>query len=164
MSTIKIKADNALKAYKNANPENKKFLEDLIGKDQLQLVPADIKERLKSEHDIIDIHGADDDLMFLLNYKGENEVLNGAKAHSLAAMLCNLLNGDWVPDWDNSIEYKWSPFFYLNSPGFRFLGADDVITLSSVGSRLCFKTEADCIWAAKTFPQLYEVLLTKNYK
>ena len=65
--------------------------------------------------------------------------------------------GDWRPDWNNSRQYKWYPWFYMNSSGFRFNGSDFVITHtdSAGGSRLCFQTEEQTEYCATTFLELW---------
>jgi hypothetical protein len=50
--------------------------------------------------------------------------------------------GNWVPDW-NKRTYKWYPWFYMDSPGFRFHGSRYGYshTRAAGGSRLCCETE-----------------------
>jgi hypothetical protein len=71
------------------------------------------------------------------------------------------LNDGWEPDWDNSNEYKYWPWFYMNKPGFRL---DDIScrwanSHSSAGSRLCFRTRELAEHAAKFFLKEYEAMM-----
>lgn len=54
---------------------------------------------------------------------------------------------EWNPDWDDSDEEKWYPWWDMevdknNPSGFRFDGTDCVHTLTNSPSRLCYKSEA----------------------
>ncbi|MFT3704673.1 MAG: hypothetical protein QM802_20075 [Agriterribacter sp.] len=68
-------------------------------------------------------------------------------------------NQPWKPDWNNYDEYKYYPWFYLNSPGFRFDVTVYVLAVSSVGSRLCYRTRALAKHAGETFIDLYKDLM-----
>ena len=86
-------------------------------------------------------------------------------------VIAKALNGkDWAPDWHDRSQEKWRPWFWIK--GLRFGGdardgatdglacAASYITPSfayaSVGSRLCFKTEALSDYAAETFLDLWD--------
>lgn len=66
---------------------------------------------------------------------------------------------EWVPDWDNTSQPKYFPWFDMGggSAGFRFYVFGHVFwfSLSSVGSRLCFVTSEACTHVATTFIDLY---------
>lgn len=50
----------------------------------------------------------------------------------------------FVPDFDNTNQYKWFPWFRKNgTAGFVFANADNTYAYAyaNIGSRLCFKTE-----------------------
>jgi hypothetical protein len=65
------------------------------------------------------------------------------------------------PDWNNSNQYKWTPWFYMNSPGFRFNGSicDVTGTGTTGGSRLCFASEEISNYAGKQFLSLYSDMM-----
>jgi hypothetical protein len=71
------------------------------------------------------------------------------------------INQGWTPDWNNSNQRKWWPYFVLSSgfgfslPGYRYDIAD-----SRVGSRLCFETSEKAEYAGKQFTDLYKDFLT----
>jgi hypothetical protein len=69
--------------------------------------------------------------------------------------------GDWRPDYNNYGQRKWYPWFYMDSPGFRFDGSgySCAYALAGAGSRLCFKTEEQSDYCAQTFIELWCELL-----
>ena len=81
------------------------------------------------------------------------------------------LNEGWKPDWNNTDEYKYYPYFYIKENAKAqdtagLAGAYTNITASytnaHVGSRLCFKTEAMSDYAGRTFTELYEQILIEK--
>lgn len=82
-------------------------------------------------------------------------------AYKKLKIVAKSINQGWVPDWDNSDQPKWYPWFRLSS-GFGFSDAhyDYVCSYSSVGSRLCFETEEQAEYAGTQFESLYKDLLT----
>jgi hypothetical protein len=80
-------------------------------------------------------------------------------AHYKLMIIADALNEGWIPDWTNSREYKYYPWFEMGSPsgvGFSCDGYDLWYTLSGVGSRLCFKTAELARYAGKQFEELYK--------
>lgn len=160
--TVNISKANALKAYQMANKETKEILETLIGKEVLS---QKITDRVKTIEDAIALYPVSDNLKTLLTYNGIDEIMIGAKANALLQLVVAVLNEGWTPNWDDSQERKWEPWFYLDNPsGFRFDVASYVHTDSSVGSRLCFKTKELCEYAANQFLDLYKENFTLNNK
>jgi hypothetical protein len=78
-------------------------------------------------------------------------------AYAKLVIITQALNEGWEPNWDDSNEWKYWPWFYMNKPGFRFHGSHFVITdsYSSGGSRLCFKSEELASYAGRQFLDLY---------
>lgn len=76
-------------------------------------------------------------------------------------IIAEALNDGWEPNWDNDNEYKYFPWFYMDSPGFRFYAADFVWagTFSFGGSRLCFRTRKLAEYAGQTFLELYRDMM-----
>lgn len=77
------------------------------------------------------------------------------------------LNEGWSPDWNNSNEYKYYPYFYIEPrnhgayAGLSFTSTSGTASITSayVGSRLCFHDHETARYAGKTFTELYEQLL-----
>lgn len=65
----------------------------------------------------------------------------------------------WVPDWDNTSEGKYYPWFWMDKPGFRLDGCFYGITTTAVGARLVYRTRALAEYAAKQFAPLYKDLM-----
>lgn len=78
-------------------------------------------------------------------------------AYRKLKMIVRVLNEGWVPDWDNANERKWRPWFWMNKPGFRLSVVNhDVFSISTVGSRLCLKSEELAQHAVKYFLDVYK--------
>jgi hypothetical protein len=78
-------------------------------------------------------------------------------AHFKLVIIAQVLNDGWEPNWDDYDEYKYYPWFYMNSDhGFGLGGVSCDLSYSCVGSRLCFKTEALAKYAATQFKSLYK--------
>ena len=78
-------------------------------------------------------------------------------AHFKLVIIAQVLNDGWEPNWDDYNEYKYYPWFYMDSAlGFDLNHVYCHYSASTVGSRLCFKTEALAEYAAKNFKDLYK--------
>ncbi len=76
-------------------------------------------------------------------------------------IITEAINDSHQFNWNDRNEKKWYPWFYLNEPGFRFCdaGFDYSLTYSAGGSRLCFRTKEDAIYAAKTFLEYFRDIM-----
>lgn len=77
-------------------------------------------------------------------------------AHAKLVIITEALNDGWKPNWKDSNEWKYYPWFDMSSPSgpaFRVYG--HWASSSSVGSRLCFKSEELAEYAGKQFQKLY---------
>ena len=81
------------------------------------------------------------------------------------------LNEGWKPDWNNTDEYKYYPYFYIKENAkaqgtaglaYAYTKYSASYTFAYVGSRLCFKTEAMSDYAGRTFTELYEQILIEK--
>ena len=68
------------------------------------------------------------------------------------------INDGWKPDWSNSDQYKYYPYFWVLSSGF---GVSDTSylcdsTLTAVGSRLCTDTSQKAIYIGEQFAAEYK--------
>lgn len=78
-------------------------------------------------------------------------------------VIAQALNEGWEPDWTNEEQPKWFPWFCFDREKNKTAGFANAHTLyapsythATLGSRLCFKTEALCAYAARQFEPLYE--------
>lgn len=81
------------------------------------------------------------------------------------------LNEGWKPDWNNTDQYKYYPYFYIqeNAKGKGSAGLSCAYTLSaatnasaSFGSRLCFYASRLARYASNQFTDLYEQILIEK--
>jgi hypothetical protein len=82
-------------------------------------------------------------------------------AYKKIKIIARALNDGWIPNWNNTNQYKWFPWFNLSS-GFGFSGSGYgyARTTTVVGSRLCFKSEELANYAGKQFTNIYKDFLT----
>lgn len=82
-------------------------------------------------------------------------------AYAKLLVIAEALNEGWEPNWDDSNEYKYWPWFYMNKPGFRFDDSHDAWSAAGTtgGSRLCFRTRELSDYAAKTFLSLWKDMM-----
>ena len=80
-------------------------------------------------------------------------------AHFILMVCAKAVRGNWVPDWTNSRQWKYYPWFDMRSgSGLSYDGYAYVYSASNVGSRLCFETSEQAEFFGKTFIAQYEDL------
>lgn len=67
---------------------------------------------------------------------------------------------EWEVDFGDDSQYKWTPWFVESGSGLSFGAADVWHSYTSVGSRLCFRTEEICEFVATEHIDLYRELLS----
>lgn len=81
------------------------------------------------------------------------------------------LNEGWKPDWNNTDQYKYYPYFYIqeNAKGKGSAGLSYATTTHSatytpatIGSRLCFYASRLARYASNQFTDLYEQILIEK--
>lgn len=81
------------------------------------------------------------------------------------------LNEGWKPDWNNTDQYKYYPYFYIqeNAKGKGSAGLSyaltnyaATLTAAAVGSRLCFYASRLARYASNQFTDLYEQILIEK--
>lgn len=81
------------------------------------------------------------------------------------------LNEGWKPDWNNTDQYKYYPYFYIQentkgkgSAGLSFATTSNAAALANaaVGSRLCFYASRLARYAGNQFTDLYEQILIEK--
>ena len=81
-------------------------------------------------------------------------------AHAKLIIINKAINGGWKPDWSNDDQYKYYPWFDMDSSasggGFSYDDCAYWSTYSDVGSRLCFETREKAKYAGKQFESLYK--------
>jgi hypothetical protein len=85
-------------------------------------------------------------------------------AHAKLIIIAKAINGDWTPDWTDSSQWKYYPWFEMGSSsgvGFSCDGYDFWSTYSGVGSRLCFENREKAKYVGKQFQELYKIYFVK---
>jgi hypothetical protein len=144
MKTLQIDEKNAKRLYPTATAEFKATLEDTFGK---EFFSQKITDRIKTFEDACQETGEDpNDLKFSTGTPDEI-------AYKKIKVVVKALNQGWVPDYSNSNQRKWYPWFQFSGSGFRFFGAiyGCTFTDSSGGSRLCLPSEELAVHLGKTF-------------
>jgi nitrite reductase/ring-hydroxylating ferredoxin subunit len=161
-TTIQQLTENAKVAFKNADTNGKKLLSDLFGEN---LLPLKITDRIKTWEDVCKHMQCDpvDSLPFESPDNEEEEAIN---AYFKIRSIVYVLNEGWFPDWDNTSQYKYYPWFYMDSKagsgfGLSFGGCAYGGSDSNVGSRLCFKSEELAKYAATQFANEYRDFMKK---
>lgn len=80
------------------------------------------------------------------------------------------LNDGWVPDWNNTDEWKYYPFFrIIHNPNGANAGLSCAranlaasATAAHFGSRLCFHDDETAVYAGRTFADLYAQVLVEK--
>ncbi|MCX6282376.1 MAG: hypothetical protein NTU51_10475 [Bacteroidetes bacterium] len=154
METLKIEKSKVKKLFKEAPEYFKEVLRDTFGK---ELFSEKITDRIKSFEDAcVELKTTEESV--IKNYDTVDEV-----AYRKLKLIAKALNEGWEPDWSNSSEYKWWPYFVWSSgSGFDFslsyYHCD--FANATVGSRLCFKTKELAQYAGIQFIELYRDFLT----
>ena len=154
MKLLVIDEKNVRQVYAEAGTQLKKQIEEIFPK---ELISGKITDRVKTFEDACAVLNIDIDWFDSQTQFDSPDEL----AFKKMKIIVRALNEGWTPNWDNSNERKWFPWFYLDNPsGFRF--GDSLYAYSSShsagGSRLCFKTEELCNYAAKQFLPIYKDL------
>ncbi|THU34222.1 hypothetical protein FAM09_24705 [Niastella caeni] len=141
-----IDGNNAKKLFPKSSDEWKAILIENFGKDFFN---EKITDRVKTFEDaclVIGIDPAD-----VCHEADEPDDV----AYKKLKVIARALNEGWEPDYNNSNQRKWFPWFYMDKPGFRLHGCDYAYSITPVGARLVFKSEELARYAANQFLVLY---------
>jgi len=155
MDTLELQKSKAVDAYDNGTKKEKQFLERLYDKKTFQ---KDVMERIKTFSDVLNELGIDAEKFEDLNKDSTSD----EEAYRKLKYICKALNEGWTPNWDDSREYKYLPWFKMGSSGFRYGVYDGWVTYSCVGSRLCFKSAELAKYAGNQFEDIYKNFMTTN--
>jgi hypothetical protein len=82
-------------------------------------------------------------------------------AYKKLKIICRALNEGWTPDWSDSSQPKYFPWFKYNSGfGFSITLCDYWYSATTVGSRLCFHSAELAEYAGKQFQKEYNEFLS----
>lgn len=77
------------------------------------------------------------------------------------SVIIKALNEGWEPDWNDWSQYKYYPYFYMDSAGLVYADAYSAVAdaTTNLGSRLGCKTDAMADYMKDAFRELYIDLL-----
>jgi|SRR5688572_6214546 len=150
-----IQETNLRTAHKEADKPGKKLLETLFP--ELKK-PERIIDRVKTFEDACHELGIDD---FTVNSTLSSDQQVAVNAMAMMLVITQALNEGWKPNWNNSNEFKWFPWFEMRSGfGLSFSNYSGTYSVTGVGSRLCFKSEELANYAGKQFEDIYKQYMT----
>lgn len=136
-----------------------KSFDEKTGDVHFEPVSKDIKERIKTFEDVL--------LENNINQAHFDDECEGLEPDEVAykkiKLIAKALNEGWTPDWTNDGGNKYYPWFIMGSPSGSGFAVDDCaawITISGVGSRLCFKSGEMAKYAGTQFEDIYKDFLT----
>ena len=151
--TIETKISDLQKLYSTSDIYTKEKLVKLFGNDiKEESKPKNITDRVKSY----------EDALLCLSGNKVNSKKQEEAYHKLI-VIASALNEVWEPNWDDSNEPKWYPWFsWSGGSGFVYSDAyfDYDCTHTAVGARLCFKTKTLAEYAGRTFISIYKDYLS----
>jgi hypothetical protein len=152
MTTIKLNDATARSIYPTADANLKKILDESFG---AAFFKQKITDRIKTFEDALEaLNLATCDVYTNVDTADE-------RAYKQLKIIVKALNEGWTPDWNNSSEAKYYPWFeYKKGIGFVFDCCGYYYQTSLVGSRLCFKNRELAEYAAKQFQTIYNDFLT----
>lgn len=151
MSEVKVTKETAKKLYDSVPGFFKEQLEAAFGKDAFRKIDFRDIKTFPDACKALDINP---------NAVWNNNDTSDEAAYKKLKVIIQAINQGWIPDWSNTNQKKWFPWFNLSS-GFGF-GASSYYYDSSytaVGSRLCFESEEKASYAGKQFTTIYEEFL-----
>ena len=118
-----------------------------------------IMDRVKTFEDAIKLLSENDNDVLIYNslkkiFPENNHVL----LYQKLTIISKVLNEGWTPDYNNSNEYKYYPYFSVGS-GFGFSYSLFVSSFTLFGSRLCFKSRELSDYAGRQFIEIYKEYL-----
>lgn len=120
---------------------------------EITLTPDQISQVNKNTNplkEVFDYHNTTEEEFNSL-YKN---IPDHVKAYELECMVVAFYNKGWIPDFNNSNERKYLPWFYLDN--FRLFGVDDSGLGSFCSARLLFKNELDVREAVEKFKDVFK--------
>lgn len=130
---------------------------------EITLTPEQISEITKKSQKVTDRIKTFEDALSDQNITMD-EFLAGCKgltideiAYKKLKVIAKSLNENWIPNWNNSSEYKYYPYFDMReSVGFSYSNCDIWAAIANSSARLFFKTSELAVYAGKQFLSIYE--------
>lgn len=155
MENLTAARPDVIKVYDNGNKTTKALLRKIFPKESFD---KGIMDKVKTFEDACK-------LMKLTPAKVTSSTdTKDEAAYKKLKVIAAALNQGWKPDWKNTSEYKYYPWFKMQpASGLGLSYGDCGCTFSDsiVGSRLCFKSQELAVYAGKQFTAIYSDYMTK---
>jgi len=126
-------------------------------------------QEFKTFDEVLAFAGTDQEKEFFSNPELQSQFEPDEIAYRKMKIITRAFNTDpktkkvWTPDWYDSKEWKYYPWFNMSPDekdssgvGFSYDGYDYDFASSDVGSRLCFRTSEAATYAGKQFLDIYK--------
>lgn len=155
MSNLTAAKADVIKEYDNGSTTTKKLLRKIFPGESFD---KGIMDKVKTFEDACK-------LMKLTPAKVTSSIdTKDEAAYKKLKVIAAALNQGWKPDWSNTGETKYYPWFKIHPKSGLGLSCDGYVVTDSysrVGSRLCFKSEELAVYAGKQFTAIYADYMTK---
>lgn len=156
-------ANDAARDYIDENEDVKIF--DLTVEEIEVAEPYDNVKSYEDACRVLGVEPMDEQAMAAAGFRADE--IARRKLETITAAL----NDGWKPDWDDTDQYKYVPWFWIKPrpgqtlAGLAYASTGDAPSLTSanIGSRLCFKNAVVARYAANQFTELYALILVENY-
>lgn len=147
---LKIKKETAKKIYADAPSSLKEILVETFGWECFQKRKYDEIKTFEDACEELEL--TQEDLLNIRNTDAPDET-----AYKKLKIVIKAINQGWTPDWSNTRERKWWPYFVLSS-GFGFSDSNcfSASAGTCVGSRLCTDTREKALYIAEQFKSEYQ--------
>jgi hypothetical protein len=153
--TVVMSLEQAQELYKN-EPSLRSWLEENFDKKDLK--PFHYTD-IKTFEDACEKLGITTEINIS---SGLKELIVPTVALYKLQVIFKAINNGWIPDWNNSNEYKYYPWFTMSSDSFGSSVFSDWSAGSVSGSRLCTYNSEVSDYIGKQFESLYrEAFLIK---
>jgi len=158
LKTLQISKKTAKKIFKDAPEYLREILISTFGADTFK---SNVIDRIKTFEDAYE--EADKKTRDEFDQQIHPNLSEHIVARLKLILIAKVLRGEWEPDFSNSNQDKWFPWFKFSAvSGFAFSGSysDFNPAGTPVGSRLCFQNEGLSHYFGKQFIKLHRVHLT----
>ena len=157
-----ISQSELISRFNKATKAQKTALIELFGEDYFKV---DITQRVKTFEDACAVLDLSANVHLPDVSRLPKQHANSVIAYYKLCIIAEALNEGWKPNWADTDECKWFPWWYVSTSGsnagLAYANTSYAATYAtaSIGSRLGFKTEELAEYAAEQFKSLYETYL-----
>lgn len=156
MQKLQLERKTAVRLYKSAPKWFQEILDDSFGTGSFS---GNITDRVKTFEDALE--EADEETKRRYQETINDDDTPDECAFKKLKLIIKVINEGWYPNWKDSDEKKWWPWFIVSSGfGFSTSSYDFTYANTIVGSRLCFASKEKSDYVAQQFIDLYKEFLT----